>query len=277
MTRLWQGWAFNDVKAPWRRRVCHVRGRARAELHFHLLPDVDDGPADLDEAVALARLAVADGTSLVTVTPHVRDLLARASSASCPRACARWRPRSPPPACRSRCAPAPSSRTTTSRARRRASSSAIAQGPRGARWVLIEAPLFGGDLDGFLAATAEIRARGFGTLIGHPERCAALMEHAGAVAAERRAGARLQVNALLADRAPRRRAQAAGVELLHAGHADLIASDAHRVDAPAACSPRRSRCSPRPGIPRAGAEALVATAPRALLAHGIAPRGVRAA
>ena len=49
----------------------------RAELHFHLLPAVDDGPADFDEAVALARLAVADGTSLVTVTPHVRDLLDR--------------------------------------------------------------------------------------------------------------------------------------------------------------------------------------------------------
>ena len=48
----------------------------RAELHFHLLPEVDDGPADLDDAVALARLAVADGTGLVTVTPHVRDLLA---------------------------------------------------------------------------------------------------------------------------------------------------------------------------------------------------------
>src|SRR5829696_8648457 len=47
----------------------------RAELHFHLLPDVDDGPADLDDAVELARLAVDDGTSVVTVTPHVRDLL----------------------------------------------------------------------------------------------------------------------------------------------------------------------------------------------------------
>ena len=49
----------------------------RAELHFHLLPGIDDGPADLAESVTLARLAVADGTTLVTVTPHVRDLLAR--------------------------------------------------------------------------------------------------------------------------------------------------------------------------------------------------------
>ena len=49
----------------------------RAELHFHLLPGVDDGPGDMAESVELARLAVADGTSLVTVTPHVRDLLRR--------------------------------------------------------------------------------------------------------------------------------------------------------------------------------------------------------
>ena len=48
---------------------------------------------------------------------------------------------------------------------------AIAQGPPGRRWVLLEAPLFGGDLAAFLSATAEVRARGFGTLIGHPERC----------------------------------------------------------------------------------------------------------
>jgi hypothetical protein len=43
----------------------------RVELHFHLLPDVDDGPKTLDEALALARLAVADGTGLVTCAPHV--------------------------------------------------------------------------------------------------------------------------------------------------------------------------------------------------------------
>jgi tyrosine-protein phosphatase YwqE len=43
----------------------------RVELHFHPLPGVDDGPRTLGEAVALARLAVADGTGLVTCTPHV--------------------------------------------------------------------------------------------------------------------------------------------------------------------------------------------------------------
>ena len=48
---------------------------------------------------------------------------------------------------------------------------AIAHGPAGRRWLLIEAPLFG-DAAGFLDATAELRARGFGTLIGHPSAAA---------------------------------------------------------------------------------------------------------
>ena len=42
----------------------------RVELHFHLLPGVDDGPADLASALDLARAAVADGTGLVVCTPH---------------------------------------------------------------------------------------------------------------------------------------------------------------------------------------------------------------
>ena len=44
----------------------------RTELHFHLLPGVDDGPKDDGEAIELARLAIEDGTGRVVVTPHVR-------------------------------------------------------------------------------------------------------------------------------------------------------------------------------------------------------------
>src|SRR5919198_4293605 len=44
----------------------------RAEIHFHLLPGVDDGPADLDEAVHVACLASLEGTVTVVATPHVR-------------------------------------------------------------------------------------------------------------------------------------------------------------------------------------------------------------
>jgi protein-tyrosine phosphatase len=41
------------------------------DLHFHLLPGIDDGPPDLDAAVALARAAARDGVDTIVATPHV--------------------------------------------------------------------------------------------------------------------------------------------------------------------------------------------------------------
>src|SRR5918995_710220 len=199
----------------------------RAELHFHLLPGIDDGPVDLDEAVALARLAVADGTGLVTVTPHVRDLLAQGILGELPARVGEVQ------AALADAGVPLEVRTGAELAHDDVWAfdarmlDAIAQGPPGARWVLIEAPLFGGDADGLLAATAWVRAQGFGTLIGHPERCAALMERPDAIAAERRAGARLQVNASSLVGYHGGREQAHGLALLRTGRADVLASDAH--------------------------------------------------
>jgi protein-tyrosine phosphatase len=242
----------------------------RAELHFHLLPDVDDGPVDLAEAIELARLTVADGTSLVTATPHVRDLLrggilgelrARVDEVA---------------AALDRAGVALELRAGAELAHNDVALladrelDAIAQGPPGARWVLLEAPLFGGDVDGFLAATAEVRARGFGTLIGHPERCAPLMQSDGAVAAERRAGARLQVNGSSLTGLHGADARAWGIELLRSGGADVIASDAHRPARPPVLSAALDALAAA-GLPRERTEAFVSAAPRALLRHGIAP------
>lgn len=41
------------------------------DLHFHLLPGIDDGPADDEEMVALARAAVQGGTQVIVATPHL--------------------------------------------------------------------------------------------------------------------------------------------------------------------------------------------------------------
>lgn len=41
-----------------------------ADIHAHLLPGIDDGAADLDEALALAEAAVAEGVSWLALTPH---------------------------------------------------------------------------------------------------------------------------------------------------------------------------------------------------------------
>lgn len=40
------------------------------DLHCHLLPALDDGPADDAHCVALARALVADGVTVVAATPH---------------------------------------------------------------------------------------------------------------------------------------------------------------------------------------------------------------
>jgi protein-tyrosine phosphatase len=41
------------------------------DLHCHLLPNIDDGPKDLNSALALARQAVDDGVTHAVVTPHI--------------------------------------------------------------------------------------------------------------------------------------------------------------------------------------------------------------
>lgn len=40
------------------------------DIHCHLLPNVDDGPAEWEESLEMARLAVQDGISISVTTPH---------------------------------------------------------------------------------------------------------------------------------------------------------------------------------------------------------------
>jgi protein-tyrosine phosphatase len=40
------------------------------DIHCHLLPELDDGARDWDEAVEMARVAAADGTTTIVATPH---------------------------------------------------------------------------------------------------------------------------------------------------------------------------------------------------------------
>lgn len=40
------------------------------DIHCHLLPGIDDGATDLAASLAMARMAAADGTRTIVVTPH---------------------------------------------------------------------------------------------------------------------------------------------------------------------------------------------------------------
>ena len=43
------------------------------DLHTHILPGLDDGPACAAEALALCRLAAEDGATVLVATPHMND------------------------------------------------------------------------------------------------------------------------------------------------------------------------------------------------------------
>jgi protein-tyrosine phosphatase len=50
------------------------------DLHCHILPGIDDGPATLEESLAMCRIASADGIETIVATPHFRPGRFNASS-----------------------------------------------------------------------------------------------------------------------------------------------------------------------------------------------------
>ena len=203
------------------------------DLHFHLLPGVDDGPAVMDDSLELARTAAAEGTRTIVATPHVRadfwtDVLALPERMREVRA-AIAAERLP---LELRCG-AELGHEMVARLGP-AELDAVAQGPREARWVLVESPfeLMG---EGFHEATAELRARGYGVLVAHPERSAdaSLCDGSG-LRRELAAGSLAQVNAMSIAGGHGEEAQAAALRLVRDGQAAVVASDAHGPTRPPA-------------------------------------------
>ncbi len=62
------------------------------DLHGHYLPGVDDGAGNMEESLAMLRLAEADGIAAVAVTPHACSSLCRAKDFdSLRRSWSEWR------------------------------------------------------------------------------------------------------------------------------------------------------------------------------------------
>ena len=43
------------------------------DIHNHILPEIDDGAADMDQSLAMARMAEKDGITDIIATPHLMD------------------------------------------------------------------------------------------------------------------------------------------------------------------------------------------------------------
>lgn len=242
---------------------------ALVDLHLHLLPGIDDGARTLEESVAHARRMVADGVAEATVTPHVHpawplDLASLASRVATLREALA--------AAEVELAIRPGGELDASTAGGlgRAELELVAHGPAGRRWVLVETPWGGVDAD-FLAVCRDLRARGFGALVAHPERSARFAP-AGLerLRPELAAGSLLQVNvcSLLGRHGPEIRRVAE--YLVRTRLAFVLASDGH---------PGTREHTLRAGEElalRAGASPLAARRltrdnPRFLLDQGISP------
>lgn len=236
-----------------------------ADIHFHILPGVDDGPSSMDESVALAAAALADGTRTVIATPHVRpgfitdlsdlpdrvrELQERLAREGIGLAVRRG---------------AELGHDMVGRLSQ-AELDSIAHGPPGGRWLLVETPFVALD-GGFTAATDELRDRGFAVVIAHPER--ARRSAAAVLSYERERGSLLQVNAwsLVGRHGPE--AYEKAHEMLRAGKVGLIASDAHGGVRQPALTIGVAACG-QAGLSSHDAQRLAGTVPHRLLERGLA-------
>jgi protein-tyrosine phosphatase len=236
------------------------------DLHCHLLPGVDDGPATMEQTVAYAAAAAAAGTGTIVATPHVelvdimelpdrvdevRGALADAGIGLDVRCGGEIKPYSVPDLTQ-------------------AELEVLAHGPPGARWLLYEVPFHGAD-EAFVAGARELRDRGFGLLLAHPERSRGMVDGGGlqVVEAELRHGALVAANTgpLLGREGAAR--QWAAEHLLRRGVPAVVATDAHPPRRPytlaMAAEAVTAACAGRLDLARR----LAADAPARLLAEGI--------
>jgi protein-tyrosine phosphatase len=237
----------------------------RVELHFHLLPALDDGPVDAEAAIALARAAAGDGAETIVCTPHARFLAGAGDLADRVARLRRTLERADVPL-----DVRPGAELAAPDLERfgPAALDAFSQGPPTAPWLLLEAPLDPGGVDELHAAVDALAEQGFGVLLGHPERSPQLLARDGGLDELRRRGVALQVNATSLTGVHGPEARAAGLELARRGVVAAVASDAHDdVERPpslgAAVAELRAAGVPDP-------ERLVSAAPRALLRRGLA-------
>ncbi|MBA2506486.1 MAG: hypothetical protein H0V29_11170 [Thermoleophilaceae bacterium] len=237
------------------------------ELHFHLLPGVDDGPADMEEAVELARTAREEGTRTIVVTPHVRAEYVTDPAELPDRAGSLRRELAREDVGIEVHVAAELGHEMVAELSDEALDS-VALGPTAARFLLMEAPFFG-PADGFHAAAEELRSRGFGVLVAHPERSAGLV--AGGLAGvleELRRGSRLQVNAGSLLGAHGSEPAQAGRAIVGAGLAAAIASDAHGTHRPPLLT-RGVEAAIGCGLPSGSAHRLASAGPAELLLRGV--------
>jgi len=198
------------------------------DLHAHLLPSLDDGPATVEESVETARAIVAEGTGTLATTPHLRDdhpavLASELSSRTAEL--------------QGTLDEAGVSLDLVSGAEidilraREASPEELRLASYGGRGthVLVETP-YGHLPDAFEGLLFELTLAGLQILLAHPERNPSFQQDPDRLARLVQRGVLVQVTAMaLASRSRRSRSHRLALSLVDEGLAHVIASDAHAL------------------------------------------------
>ena len=206
------------------------------DVHSHVVPSGDDGADSIEEGLALCRLAVEDGTSILFATPHahapwdtfprtpVRDRLYAASFVEMRDEVAAWGLD-----LRRGWEVYPSEIAGTDPAE------LVLEGTRG---VLIEFPGAWLEIDdpiGVVAeAATEVEAAGLVPVLAHPERCRAVAANPDSIRFFVERGWLLCLIATSIVGRHGATAERTAWALLEAGLVALVASDAHNISRPPA-------------------------------------------
>jgi protein-tyrosine phosphatase len=194
------------------------------DLHCHLLPGVDDGAEDLDESLAMARLAVADGIRSIVVTPHFLNGVYHHSPVELRERFFRLQDfldgqqvaLSLYPGADIHLAP------DLIRNLERPELPSI----NNHRYLLLELPSFA--LPSALHDTLfQIRTKGFTPIITHPERNGSIQQHPDQLIEMKRFGALAQVTAMSLTGGFGKKVSDCAAVLLEKGLVQVMASDAH--------------------------------------------------
>lgn len=190
------------------------------DLHSHVLPGLDDGARDVDEAAAMCRAAAADGIEVLAATPHVRFdhpttpeamETALASLAAQVGSLIRLVPGGEVDL------------RELDRPLAELKRFALAGNPR---YLLVETPYVGWPLD-LEERLYRLRLSGIITVLAHPERNADVQRHPDRLASLVARGSLVQLTAASVDGRSGDPARRCARELLDLHLAHLLASDAH--------------------------------------------------
>jgi protein-tyrosine phosphatase len=232
------------------------------DLHTHVLPGIDDGPAALAGSVAVAEVAAHAGTRTLVATPHLRA----DHPGVRPEELAR-RARELTEHLRSRGLPLevlPGAEVDLEMAARLSDDELkLATLAGNGADLLVETP-YGPLPDGFEDDVLALAARGFRLTLAHPERSPTVQERPAVAGALVERGVLVQLTAR--SLTGKGATGAAARELLEQGWAHVLASDAHALDVrPPDLGARLSQA--RHDLPHAADELewMVTEAPRAIL------------